>query len=165
MPGVLNLFNLGFWSLVNKYLRSIIAQIELHCKIYVMRTKPVRIDINEVPVLYKLLDLESISSIDWGKQTKVRDLTKVMSRLVKWVDSGSLTDHLLGLPDKKDNALIQLGPFSCNLSKKFYYMSKKSERVYKKDVLKRIIARKTGSRSSKNLRKLVINPIKHRGRK
>lgn len=36
-----------------------------------------------LPELLRALDIKSIASIDWGKKTEVRDMTKSMARIVK----------------------------------------------------------------------------------
>lgn len=89
-PSVLNFMNLGFWVLIIKYFNTFLSLIQLRCKLYVWTTKPKRIPLQEIPILYEALDIQSIASIKWGEKVKVQSSTKVLSDIIKNVDSGSL---------------------------------------------------------------------------
>jgi len=62
-PSVFNFMNLGFWVLIIKYFSTLLSLIQLRCKLYVWTTKPKRIPLHEIPVLYEALDIQSIASI------------------------------------------------------------------------------------------------------
>jgi hypothetical protein len=85
--------NLGFWVLIIKYFNTLLSLIQLRCKLYVWTTKPKRIPLHEIPVLYDALDIQSIASIKWGEKVKVQSSTKVLSDIIKNVDSGSLVHY------------------------------------------------------------------------
>lgn len=95
VPSVFNIFNIGFWVLVIKYIKAYLDLIQFDCKLYVMRTKEVRIEKQELYPLTKMLDMMSIVSINWGDQNKIRDSSRTLSRIVKEVDRGSLVRTLL----------------------------------------------------------------------
>jgi len=92
-PSLFNFMNLGFWVLIFKYINTLLSLIQLRCKLYVWTTKPKRIPLHEIPVLYEALDIESIASIKWGEKSKVQASTKVLSDIIKNVDSGSLVHY------------------------------------------------------------------------
>jgi hypothetical protein len=59
--------------------------IELHCKIYAFDyySNDQRAKFAKLPDLIRALDVVSIASIDYGKKTLVKDMTKTMATLVK----------------------------------------------------------------------------------
>jgi hypothetical protein len=87
IPGLLNFLNLGFWSLLGKYLWGLVDLFELHCKVYLYSKYDQghfqRDHFKLLPELLAALDSKSIASIDWGKKTEVRDMTKSLARIVK----------------------------------------------------------------------------------
>lgn len=94
-PSVLNFLNLGFWILIIKHINTLLSLIQLRCKLYVWTTKPKRIPLHEIPVLYEALDITSIASIKWGLKSKVQASTKVLADIIKNVDSGSLVHYYI----------------------------------------------------------------------
>jgi hypothetical protein len=84
-PSFLNFLNLGFWLLIFKYMKDAISLIELHCKIYCFDyySNDQRAKFAKLPDIIRALDLVSIASIDYGKKTLVKDMTKTMASLVK----------------------------------------------------------------------------------
>jgi len=59
----------------------------------VWTSKPTRLPLHEIPVLYDALDIESVASIKWGEKVKVQRSTKVLSDIIKNADSGSLVHY------------------------------------------------------------------------
>jgi len=94
-PSVLNFLNLGFWILIIKHINTLLSLIQLRCKLYVWTTKPTRIPLHEIPILYDALDITSIASIKWGLKSKVQASTKVLADIIKNVDSGSLVHYYI----------------------------------------------------------------------
>lgn len=94
-PSVLNFLNLGFWILIIKHINTFLSLIQLRCKLYVWTTKPKRIPLHEIPILYDALDITSIASIKWGLKSKVQASTKVLADIIKNVDSGSLVHYYI----------------------------------------------------------------------
>lgn len=94
-PSVLNFLNLGFWILIIKHINTLLSLIQLRCKLYVWTTKPKRIPLHEIPILYEALDITSVASIKWGLKSKVQASTKVLADIIKNVDSGSLVHYYI----------------------------------------------------------------------
>jgi len=94
-PSVLNFLNLGFWILIIKHINTLLSLIQLRCKLYVWTTKPKRIPLHEIPILYDALDITSIASIKWGLKSKVQASTKVLADIIRNVDSGSLVHYYI----------------------------------------------------------------------
>lgn len=94
-PSVLNFLNLGFWILIIKHINTLLSLIQLRCKLYVWTTKPKRIPLHEIPILYDALDITSVASIKWGLKSKVQASTKVLADIIKNVDSGSLVHYYI----------------------------------------------------------------------
>jgi hypothetical protein len=85
LPSFLNFLNLGFWLLIFKYIKDAISLIELHCKIYCFDyySNDQRAKFAKLPDIIRALDFVSIASIDYGKKTLIKDMTKTMASLVK----------------------------------------------------------------------------------
>jgi len=94
-PSVLNFLNLGFWILIIKHINTLLSLIQLRCKLYVWTTKPKRIPLHEIPILYDALDITSVASIKWGLKSKVQASTKVLADIIRNVDSGSLVHYYI----------------------------------------------------------------------
>jgi len=94
-PSVLNFLNLGFWILIIKHINTLLSLIQLRCKLYVWTTKPTRIPLHEIPILYDALDITSVASIKWGLKSKVQASTKVLADIIRNVDSGSLVHYYI----------------------------------------------------------------------
>jgi len=64
-----------------------VGLFELHCKVYLYskfgESHFQRDHFALLPDLLNALDVQSIASIEWGKKAKVRDMTKVMARILK----------------------------------------------------------------------------------
>jgi len=92
-PSFLNFLNIGFWVLIIKHINTYLSLVQLKCRIYVWTSKPTRLPLHEIPVLYDALDIESVASIKWGEKVKVQRSTKVLSDIIKNADSGSLVHY------------------------------------------------------------------------
>lgn len=68
IPGFLNFLNLGFWSLIGKYLWGLVDLFELHCKVYLYskydKSHFQRDHFALLPDLLEALDVKSVASIE-----------------------------------------------------------------------------------------------------